>query len=92
MERKTIKRYGIINKVSLVLAFLFGGIHMKLTEVKDMVRNINDCKGDFEMAHEMEDDLYKDVLKEVVAGNPEAQVMAREALKTKQIDFARYCA
>lgn len=71
---------------------MFGGIHMKLTEVKDMVRNINDCKGDFEMAHEMEDDLYKDVLKEVVAGNPEAQVMAREALKTKQIDFARYCA
>lgn len=44
---------------------------MKLTEVKDMVRNINDCKGDFEMAHEMEDDLYKDVLKEVVAGNPD---------------------
>lgn len=65
---------------------------MTLSEVENMVRDINDCKDDFEMAHEMEDDLYKDVLKEVVAGNPEAQLMAREALKTKQIDFARYCA
>ncbi|MGM9908886.1 MAG: hypothetical protein ACI31O_03505 [Limosilactobacillus vaginalis] len=64
---------------------------MKLTEVKDMVRNINDCKGDFEMAHEMEDDLYKDVLKEVVAGNPESKEMARIALQTREINFPRYC-
>ena len=62
---------------------------MTLSEVENMVRDINDYKDDFEMAHEMEDDLYKDVLKEVVAGNPEAQLMAREALKTKQIDFVR---
>ncbi|UXC68588.1 hypothetical protein N4627_05685 [Limosilactobacillus vaginalis] len=65
---------------------------MTLSEVKDTVRTITECKDDFEMAHEMEDDLYKDVLKEMIAGNPEAQAMAREALKTKQIDFARYCA
>lgn len=65
---------------------------MTLAEVKDTVRNINDSKGDFEMAHDMEDDLYENVLKEVVVNNPEARAMAREALKTKHIDFARYCA
>ncbi|WP_302183238.1 hypothetical protein [Limosilactobacillus reuteri] len=44
------------------------------------------------MAHDDEDDLYEAVLKEVVKGNPEARSMAAEALKTKLIDFARYCA
>ena len=64
---------------------------MTLSEVENMVRDINDCKDDFEMAHEMEDDLYRDVLKEMVAGNPESKEMARIALQTREINFPRYC-
>lgn len=65
---------------------------MNLKEVKKTVNDIKESVADFEGAHELEDDLYEAVLKEVAVGNPEAQAMAREALKTKQIDFARYCA
>ena len=65
---------------------------MNLKEVKKTVNDIEESVVDFEGAHELEDDLYEAVLKEVVSGNPESKEMAREALKTKQIDFARYCA
>ncbi|PEH04339.1 hypothetical protein CP356_05705 [Lactobacillus sp. UMNPBX5] len=65
---------------------------MNLKEVKKTVNDIKESVVDFEGAHELEDDLYEAVLKEVVSGNPESKEMAREALKTKQIDFARYCA
>lgn len=65
---------------------------MNLKEVKKTVNDIKESVVDFEVAHELEDDLYEAVLKEVVSGNPESKEMAREALKTKQIDFARYCA
>lgn len=65
---------------------------MNLKEVKKIVNDIKESVVDFEGAHELEDDLYEAVLKEVVSGNPESKEMAREALKTKQIDFARYCA
>lgn len=65
---------------------------MNLKEVKKTVNDIKESVVDFEGAHELEDDLYEAVLKEIVSGNPESKEMAREALKTKQIDFARYCA
>lgn len=65
---------------------------MNLQQVKHTVQLIDASKGDYEGAHEMEDDLYQSVLKEVASGNQEAKEMAREALKTKKIDFARYCA
>lgn len=65
---------------------------MNLKEVKKTVNDIEESVVDFEGAHELEDDLYEAVLKEVVSGNPEARSMAAEALKTKLIDFARYCA
>lgn len=65
---------------------------MNLKEVKKTVNDIKESVVDFEGAHELEDDLYEAVLKEVVSGNPEACLMAAEALKTKLIDFARYCA
>lgn len=42
--------------------------------------------------HGNEDYLYQKVLEEVVKGNPRAQKMAELALKTKQLDFPRWCA
>ena len=68
---------------------------MTVNDTKDvqlLVKQISDEQDDFEMAHDDEGDLYEAVLKEVVKGNPEARSMAAEALKTKLIDFARYCA
>lgn len=68
-------------------------LHVNGTKgVELFVKQISDERDDFEMAHDDEDNLYEAVLKEVVKGNPEARSMAAEALKTKLIDFARYCA
>lgn len=47
---------------------------------------------DPECAHENEDELYQKVLEEVVKGNPRARKMAKLALKTKELDFPRWCA
>lgn len=50
---------------------------------------------DDERAHSLEDKLHKEVLLQIatgaIAGTTAAEVAA-EALKTKQIDFTRYCA
>lgn len=57
---------------------------MKIKTVQDVideVKNIECESGDYEAAHGDEDDLHVAVLKEVVAGNPEARAMAKEALK-----------
>ncbi|VTX54382.1 hypothetical protein [Limosilactobacillus oris] len=60
----------------------------------DVTCFIRDCiKGaDPELVHANEDELYQKVLEEVVKGNPRARKMAELALKTKQLDFPRWCA
>lgn len=61
------------------------------TDVACFIRDY--IKGaDPECAHDNEDELYQKVLEEVVKGNPRAQKMAELALKTKQLDFPRWCA
>lgn len=45
-----------------------------------------------EDAHGMEDQLYEDVLREIADGNPHAAELAREAIKTQEIRFARWYA
>lgn len=47
---------------------------------------------DYEMAHGKEDDLREDVLRAIADGSPIAADLAREALATSQLDFARWCA
>ena len=64
---------------------------MNLKEVKKTVNDIKESVVDFEGAHELEDDIYEAVLKEVVSGNPESKEMARIALQTREINFPRYC-
>lgn len=61
-------------------------------EVKERVDLINKCKGDYEAAHDMEDELYIDVLKHIAEGGENAQQLAKEALKSQEIDFVRYTA
>ncbi len=66
----------------------------KLTtkEVRDKVWDIGQKAGDFEAAHSDEDDLYEEVLKAIVAGHDDPVELAKAALLTKKINFARHCA
>lgn len=66
---------------------------MTLDEVKTRVESIRRRRGDDEGAHGMEDDLYCDVLQAIADGTHEddPSVLAAEALKTRKIDFARWC-
>lgn len=67
---------------------------MTLEEIRWHVGRIEASKRDFEKAHGMEDDLYADFIKYIASlknchGLPE---MAKEVLKTQDINFVRYCA
>lgn len=61
-------------------------------DVRARVQHIADISADDESAHGAEDRLHVDVLRAVAAGHPDAAALAREALKTDDIDFARWCA
>lgn len=65
---------------------------MQLEDVVKMVEEIRVLAHDDEAAHAKEDDLYEMVLQEVGNRNPESVEMACEALKTKKISYARWCA
>lgn len=45
---------------------------------------------DFGSAHGIEDDLHKEVLRAVAAGNPLARELAEAALRSLDIKFERY--
>ncbi len=60
--------------------------------VRDRVEQIRLKAGDDEAAHSMEDSLRDDVLKAIAYGAPEPESLAYEALKTSEIEFARWCA
>jgi hypothetical protein len=64
-----------------------------VADVQRLVEAIRERAGDDERAHSQEDDLHQEVLKQVAEGAPEPWCsLAREALRTKDIDFARWCA
>jgi hypothetical protein len=62
---------------------------MTVEEVRDRVASIRSESDDDERAHVHEDRLHQDVLR-YLADNGNA--LAREALTTLDIDFARWCA
>ena len=66
---------------------------MTVAEVKERLREIAAKRGDDENAHGMEDELHQDVLRAVAEGRcSDAAGCAAEALKSLDIDFARWCA
>jgi hypothetical protein len=66
---------------------------MNIEDVELRVENIRERAGDDEVAHGMEDDLHQDVLRAIAAGTCSDPVgCAASALKTCDIDFARWCA
>ena len=67
---------------------------MKLEEVQQAVEKIRSIgSSDPEWSHGLEDDLYRDLLAAIATGKCALPMhCAREALKTKEIDFPRWCA
>ena len=65
---------------------------MTVDEVRRRVADIAEEAGDDESAHSDEDSLRHDVLAAIAAGAPNAAELAAEALKTSEIEFARWCA
>lgn len=49
-------------------------------------------QGDDEAAHSLEDQLFFDVLTEIAAGASDARVLARLAIRSRELKFARHCA
>lgn len=65
---------------------------MTIDEVKDRLAKIDYAKHDDQYAHSLEDELHQDVLLAIATfdcGNPAA--LAKEALKTLDINFYRWC-
>lgn len=65
---------------------------MTVKEIKKTIKQIKELASDPESAHTVEDDLYFSVLEEISKNPSNAQVLAKKALKTKKVDFPRWCA
>ena len=65
---------------------------MDIHEVRERVQAIRDIAEDDEAAHCNEDGLWRDVLAAIAEGSSNSAELAREALVTGEIDFARWCA
>ena len=66
---------------------------MTSQDVLDRLREITAMAGDDEVAHSAEDRLHQDVLKAIADGSAESpENLARLALETRKIDFARWYA
>ncbi len=66
---------------------------MTLNEAEESVSKIKRMRADDEAAHSREDALYLAFVEWIAkTGNAEQASVAREILKTQQIEFARWCA
>ncbi|MBG9915251.1 hypothetical protein ABD67_10070 [Bacillus sonorensis] len=65
---------------------------MTVDDVREFVEEIRLSADDDEVAHSMEDELYVAVLQAIVNGADNPGKLAAEALRTKNIEFSRWCA
>lgn len=65
---------------------------MTIEEIRVRVEGIRKSTYDDEACHSSEDALWRDVLEAIASGASNAQELAAEAIKTQEIDFARWCA
>jgi len=67
--------------------------HITLDDVVARVAEIQAAATDAEHAHGLEDDLWMDVLRAIAAGRcDEPRVCAKAALRSRDIEFGRWCA
>lgn len=65
--------------------------HITVKEVKDIVNSFTDSQNaEWEEMHIEEDEMYENVLRAIAEGDPHSKLLAREALKSKNIKFARW--
>jgi hypothetical protein len=65
---------------------------LTVKDIQERVIDINKWKSDDEKAHGMEDSLWKEVLEAISKGDcDDATLCAAEALKTRELDFQRWC-
>ena len=63
---------------------------LTVSDVRDAVARIAEiAAGHDAQAHIMQDKLWLEVLKAVAAGHPDAIDLAREAIRTEEIEFDR---
>ena len=65
---------------------------MTVDQIRECITDIIRHDGDDEVQHSMEDGLHYAVLEAIAAGSPDAAGLAREALRTADLNFARWCA
>lgn len=65
---------------------------MTVEGIRQKVAEIRAAADDPESAHALEDELYEAVLRGIVAGDAYYVSLCEEALKSKEIDFPRWCA
>ena len=65
---------------------------MTIQEVKIRIKAIAAVADDDEVAHRMEDELFRDVLEAIADGAVHGPALAAMVLETDDIDFNRWCA
>ena len=67
---------------------------MKLSVVKIRVKQIVGCIDDDELAHSLEDALYRDIISWIsnLGVRKNVRLICEEALKTEDLPFSRWCA
>lgn len=67
---------------------------MDIKSVRDRVAEIERVKDDYEVAHSKEDSLHRDVLRAIAWGRDphKMRMLAREALKSTELEFFRFMA
>lgn len=62
-------------------------------DIRKKIGEIAECMDDPERAHSREDDLYELVIRTIARGDTDdVKGLCLECLKTKKIDFSRWCA
>ena len=66
---------------------------MNIEYIKNQIKKIVEADGDDELQHVLEDKLQLDFIRFVAEeGEEPFKTIAKEVLKTEDIDFARWCA
>ncbi len=65
---------------------------MKLEDIKKSIEEIKTEAGDDEMQHGLEDALYVAFIRFISESKSPYKDMAKEILKTEDLDFSRWCA
>lgn len=65
---------------------------MDIADIEGRIEAIKKMAADWEAAHSWEDQLYRDVLEAIANGASDPRELAKAALASQAIPFARYCA